>query len=66
MSRKETKLENDQTLSPDMVDFLREREKESKIEMLLDNAREMGIPDYTREDALKALKQEEEGKVDND
>lgn len=47
-------------ISGEMEEFLKQQEIESDIQALIDAAREVGFPDYSREEAIKALVQEQE------
>lgn len=53
-------------LSEDMILFLQEQELEGKIQTIIDAAREMGIKEYTREDAIRVLLEQEKKPDDND
>ena len=53
-------LENrDDNLSSEMVSFLKEQEIEAEIQMAIDTAREIGIANLTREDAIQVLLEQE-------
>lgn len=58
-------LENeDNDLSADMISFLKEQELEAEIQMTIDTAREIGLSNFTREDAIQLLlTQERESNV---
>lgn len=49
---------NQEGLSEQMTDFLKEQELKSQIQAMVDAARELGLENYTEEDALKALQEE--------
>lgn len=46
-------------LSSEMIDFLKEQELETEIQMTIDAAREIGLSDFTREDAVNTLLEQE-------
>jgi len=46
-------------LSSEMIDFLKEQELETEIQMTIDAAREIGLSDFTREDAANTLLEQE-------
>ncbi len=50
------KPDND-PISKNMREFLVGQEKESKIRAIIDGAREVGLDNFTQEDAIKALEQ---------
>lgn len=47
-------------LSVGMLNFLDEQELKSKIQAFIDAARELGINDFSKEDAIKAIEIEEQ------
>ena len=49
-----------ESISPEMEAFLKEQEFESEIQALIDAAREVGIPNFTEQDAIKAWFSEQE------
>ena len=55
-------IENEEPphISAEMREFLKQQEVEAEIQAVLDAAREIGLQNYTRADAIKGLLQESE------